>query len=92
MTYAWQMKKYENSSQGQRSRTNVTGFQALLSFTGHISTKLHQFLISSNRDFVQTVTQTQMLPKTTPAHSMNAGKCDSGTAQVHMFTVQYTLL
>jgi len=38
------LKKYENSSQGQRSRSNVTKFQSLLAFTtGHIPTKLHQF-------------------------------------------------
>jgi len=38
---------------------------------GHIPTKLHQFLISSFRDFVRTDTQTPA--KTIPAHSMHAG-------------------
>jgi len=53
------MEKYENSSQSQRSRSNVTNFQTLLAFTmGHIRTKLHQFLSSSFRDFVQTDGQT----------------------------------
>jgi len=47
--------KYENSSQGQKSRSYVTNFQPLLAFTvGHIFTKLHRFLISSFRDFLQT--------------------------------------
>jgi len=59
MRYVWQIKKYENSSQGQRSRSNVTNFQSLLGFTmGHIPTKLHQFLTGSFRDFVQTGRQT----------------------------------
>jgi len=40
-------------------RSNVTNFQALLAFTmGHIPTMLHQFLISSFRDFVRTDAQT----------------------------------
>jgi len=49
--YALQMKKYENSS-----RSNVTNFQPLLVLNmEHItSTKLHQVLISSFRDFVRT--------------------------------------
>jgi len=67
------MKKYLNSSQGQRSRSNVTDFQSLLAFTvGHTSTKLHQFLISSFRDFVWTdrCTDRQMPPKTIPARSI----------------------
>jgi len=47
--------KYENSYQGQRSRSNVTNFRSLLAFTvGHIPTKLHRFPTSSFRDFVQT--------------------------------------
>jgi len=47
--------KYENSSQSQKLRSNVTNLQSLLAFAmGHITTKLHQFLISSFRDFVQT--------------------------------------
>jgi len=43
---------------------------------GHIPTKLHQFLISSFQDFVQTVTQTdtQTPAKTIPARSMREGK------------------
>jgi len=59
MTWAWQMKTYENSSQGQRS--NVTNFQSLLAFLmGHIPTMLHRFPTSSFRD-------TQTTPKTIPA-------------------------
>jgi len=39
-----EMEKYENSSQGQRSTSNVTNFQSLLAFTmGHIHIKLHRF-------------------------------------------------
>jgi len=54
-----EMKKYETNSQGQRSRSNVTNFQPRLAFTiGHIPTKLHQFLISSFRDFMRKVRQT----------------------------------
>jgi len=35
-------KKIKNSSQGQRSRSNITNFQSLLAFlVGHIPTKLH---------------------------------------------------
>jgi len=53
------MVNYVNSSQGQRSRSNVTNFQSLLAFTmGHIPTKLHQFLIRSFRDFVRIGTHT----------------------------------
>jgi len=48
-------EKYQNSSQGQRSRSNVTNFQPLLVFTmGHIRTKLHQFLTRGFQDFVWT--------------------------------------
>jgi len=51
-------KKYEYSS---RSRSNVTKFQTLLAFTmGHIPTKLHQFLISSFQDSVQTDRHTEV--------------------------------
>jgi len=64
------MQKYEKT-QGQRS--NVTNFQPLSAFTmAHIRTKLHQFLISSFRDFVQTGKQTNAA-KTTPACSMRTG-------------------
>jgi len=50
-----EMKKYKNSSQGQRSGSNVTNFQSLVAFiVGHIPTKLHQFLISSFRDLART--------------------------------------
>jgi len=43
-------KKYEDSSQDQRSRKNVTNFQPLLAFPmRHISTKLHWFPTSSLR-------------------------------------------
>jgi len=53
------MKKYENSSQGQRSRSNVTNFQPFPVFPmAHIPTKLHRFSTSSFRDFVRTDTQT----------------------------------
>jgi len=49
-------KKYENSSQGERS--NLTNFQPLLAFTiEQIPAKFHQFLISSFRDFVETDAQ-----------------------------------
>jgi len=42
----------------QFSRSNVNNFQTLLAFAmGHIHTKLHQFLISSFRDFVRTDTR-----------------------------------
>jgi len=38
-----------------KSSHYVTNFESLLAFTiGHIPTKLHQFLISSFRDFVHT--------------------------------------
>jgi len=41
-------KKCENSSQGQRTRSNATNFQTLLAFTVvYIPTKLHQLPISS---------------------------------------------
>jgi len=37
-------EKYENSSQGQRSKSDVINFQPVLAFiTGHIPTKLHQY-------------------------------------------------
>jgi len=40
------------------SRSNITNFQVLLMFImGHIPTKLHQFLISSFRNFLRTDTQ-----------------------------------
>jgi len=41
---------------------------------GHVPTKLHHFLISSFRDFVQT--DTEMPAKTIPARSMRAGNHD----------------
>jgi len=45
-------KKYENSSQVQRSRSHITNFEPLLVFImGPIPTKLHQFVISSFLDF-----------------------------------------
>jgi len=50
-------KKYENISQDQRSRSNVTKFQSLLAFPmRHILIKLHQFPTSSFLDFVRTET------------------------------------
>jgi len=68
----WHLKN-ENNYQGQKSRSNVINFQTLLAFiVGHIPTKLHQFLISSFRDFVRTDTHRQTPPKT-PARSMRAG-------------------
>jgi len=55
----FELKRYENSSQGKRSRSNVTIFEPLLSFTmWHIPTKSHQFLVSSFGDFVRTDKQT----------------------------------
>jgi len=52
------IQKYENSSQGQRSRSNVTNFQTLLAFTmGHIPIKLHRFPTSSFREFLRTDAQ-----------------------------------
>jgi len=43
--------------------SNVTNFQPLLAFTtGHIPTKLHQFVVSGFRDFLRTVTQTPEKP------------------------------
>jgi len=53
-------------SYSQRSKSNVTTLEPLLAFTmGQIRMKLHQFLIISFRDFVQTDTETdkQMPPK-----------------------------
>jgi len=48
-------EKYESDFKGQRLRSNVTNFRAILVFMmRHIPTKLHQFLISSFRDFVRT--------------------------------------
>jgi len=54
LTVEWYMygkwKKYENSSQGQRWRSNVTNFQSLLALTmAHIPTKLYRFLTSSSQ-------------------------------------------
>jgi len=70
---AW-MKKYENSSQGQRSRSNVINFQPLLAFTtGHIPTKLHRLPTSSFRDFLRTDRRTNWLTdaaKNIPARSV----------------------
>jgi len=73
----WQMKKYENSSQSQRSRSNVTNLQSLLAFTtGHIPTKLNRFLFSSFRDFLRTDkhTDTQTPPKTACAQVVKSVK------------------
>jgi len=54
-----ELKKYKNSSQGQRSRSEVTNFEPLLAFSvGHISNELHQFLVSSFQDFMRTDPQT----------------------------------
>jgi len=52
---SYSLNNYENSSQGQRSMSNGTNFQASLAFTtmGNIHTKLHQFLISGFWDFVR---------------------------------------
>jgi len=53
-----ELEKYKNSSEGQRSESNITNLQSPLAFTmGHIPTKSHQFLISSFfLDSVQTDT------------------------------------
>jgi len=74
---SYSLNKYEDSSQGQRSRSNVTNFQTPLAFTmGHIFTTLHQlwsvaFVIMCGQPQRQTDTQT--LPKTTLARSVRAG-------------------
>jgi len=48
--YSLNFKKYEDSSQGQRSRSNATNFQTLLAFTmWHIPTKLVEIELISNR-------------------------------------------
>jgi len=44
-------KKYENSSQGQRSRSNVTNFQS------HLPSYIDFRPVYSSRDFVRTDTQ-----------------------------------
>jgi len=75
MRWIWQIKKYENSSQGQRLRSNVINFQSFLAFSmGHIPTKWHQFLPSSFGDFVRTDTQPdrQTPPRTIPICSRRA--------------------
>jgi len=65
-------KEYENSSQGQRSRSNVTILEPLLVFTmGHIPGKLRQFLICSF-ELLCGQTDAQIPPKTIPC-SMRAG-------------------
>jgi len=52
-----------------KSQSEMSPTSNLLAVTtGHIRTKLHQFLISSFRDFVPTDTQAQ--PKTIPARSI----------------------
>jgi len=69
------LKTYENSSENQGSKLNVTNLESLLVFTmGYILAKLHQFLIISFRDFVRrdAQTHTQMPSKTIPARSMRA--------------------
>jgi len=56
--------------------SNMPNIHPVLAFAvGHISTKLHQFLISSFRDFLQTDTQTDAAKNNTcPQHSWRAGK------------------
>jgi len=71
------MKKYENNSQGKKSKSNLANFQPPLAFTmAHILAKLHEFLISSFRDFVWTDRCTdadrQMPTKTIPTSSIAA--------------------
>jgi len=54
-----EVAKYENSSQGQRSRSNVSNFQSLLALTmRHIPTKLRRFPTKRFRDFVRADAQT----------------------------------
>jgi len=61
-----QIGKSTKMSQGQRSRSNVTNFEPLLAFTmGRIPTKLHQFPISSFRDFLRTNSQTDVAKNNT---------------------------
>jgi len=53
---SYSFHKYESSSQGHSSRSNVINFQTLLAFImglGHIPTKLYRFPTDSFRDFVQ---------------------------------------
>jgi len=65
-------KKYENSSQVQRSRSNVIDFQPLLVFPRDILLpSYNDFQPVVFRDFVWT--DTQMPSKTLPARSMRAG-------------------
>jgi len=74
------MKRYKNSSQGRRSRSNVTNFQSLLVFfVVHIPTKIHRFPTGSFKDFVQTDAQIPL--KTIPARSTHAGKHAVETSQ-----------
>jgi len=57
MRYALQIK---NTERALKVKGQGRMFQPLLAFTmGHIPTKLHQFLISSFRNFVRTVTLTR---------------------------------
>jgi len=79
-----ELKNAKNSSQGQRSRSNVTNFQTPLAFAmGHIPTKLHQFPTRSFQDFVRTDRQTQRCTNRQPdaaksntcsQHSWRTGK------------------
>jgi len=68
-----ELEKYENSSQGQSSRSNVTNFQSLLAFTmGRMTTELHRFLIGSFQDFLRTDTDVQTSLKTVPVVALLA--------------------
>jgi len=76
------IKNTKNGFQGQRSRSNVTIFQMLPALTvAPIPTKLHQFLISSFRDFVRrdrrAHTQTPPKNNTCSQQSWHAGNYDA---------------
>jgi len=67
------LKTYLESNKCTTLKVKVNCHQSLLAFTtGHIPTKLHQFLFNSFRDFVRTDRHTdrQMPPKTIPARSI----------------------
>jgi len=67
-------------------KVKVTNLQKLLACTtGHIRTKLHQFLISSFRDFVRTDTDRQTPPKTIPVRSRRAGKNNKTNPKKKLF-------
>jgi len=86
-------KTYENNSQGQRSKSNVTNLPPLRAFpVGHIHIKRHRFSTSSFRDFVRTDiqidTDIQMPPKTIPACNMRASNNLKSVYDTHMHGVR----